>query len=176
MSHIAWPPLLTATCLLIVPLLHPFAAAKELVPFRPSEQSNRASSLPTFKVAAFSALYCVLLGFFLFPDSATSMAARIGAEQHIASYVIGPALYRFHASLVPGIDYHSHYSVLTGPVFFNFLTTSFLDTVENYVWLLTSVVFVFYVTAFAICVWLLRSVTWAIGVTTTAVVLNLQMD
>ncbi|WP_157461029.1 hypothetical protein [Bradyrhizobium genomosp. I (2014)] len=175
-QHIAWLPLLLATIVLAVGVLHPH--------FLPTTQSYRAPQLLadenwtlwTTRRLLFLVVFAAILTVLMFPHSITSMAARIGPEQHIVSYMIGPALYRFIPSLSLGADYTSHYSLLTGPLFFHLLTPSLLHTLENYVWTICTVTTLFYISAFLLISWLFQSVFWGAAVTVTAFFLNFQTE
>ena len=175
-EHIAWRPLSLATIVLAVAVLHPYFL-KTRRSYEVLQLHAEANwTLGTIGRLACSAGFAMALTALMFPSSISSMAARIGAEQHIVSYLIGPALYRFIPSLNLGVDYTSHYSMLTGPMFFHLLSPSLLRTLENYVWTICTVTTLFYFSAFLLISWLFQSVLWGAAITAAAFFLNFQTD
>jgi hypothetical protein len=175
-AHTYWPPLLLGTILLAVAVLHPSFLKTSGSYEAPRLVPEENWTLLTVRRLAFAATFSAIITILMFPSSIASMAARIGPEQHIVSYMVGPALYRFIPSLSLGVDYTSHYSSLTGPLFFHLLSTSLLQTVEHYVWTICSITTLFYISAFLLVAWLFQSVVWGAAVTATAFFLNFQTD
>ena len=177
-AHIYWPPFLLATIFLAVAVLHPSFLETRLdyKNTTPRLLSEENWTLLTGTRLVFLAVFSTILITLMFPASIASMAARIGPEQHIVSYMIGPALYRFVPSLKLGVDYTSHYSLLTGPLFFHLLSTSLLETLEHYVWTICSVTTLFYISTFLVVASLFQSVLWSAALTATAFFLNFQTD
>lgn len=102
-----------------------------------------------------------LLFFLFIPYSFEHVAAVIGPEMHVASYIFGPALYA-KANLIPGVDFYNQYSLGYGQIFKNFLGTSFHDALTNYVKGITVYSYLFALQLFAFLTWLYRS--WILGI------------
>ena len=175
-AHIAWLPLLLATAVLAVAVLHSSFLDVTRSSEAPRLLRDDKWTLWTARRLMFVAAVSAILAVLMFPHSISSMAARIGPEQHIVSYMIGPAIYGFIPSLSLGTDYTAHYSLLTGPLFFHLLEPSLLQTLENYVWTICVVVTLFYISAFLLIAWLFQSVFWGAAITAAAFLLNFQTD
>ena len=112
----------------------------------------------------------------LAPSSLQAVAAKIGYEMHVVSFIIGPALYSFIPGLVPGIDYFTQYSVGL-PYLFSYLLGGTADaTVLHYVALIVTAMLVYYAGTYYFLRWLFRSWHWALAVTVVAVLLQFHTD
>ena len=113
-----------------------------------------------------------LLAVFIVPVSAGSIAATIGFNMHMASFIVGPATYSFGSGLVPGIDYFTQYSVGTPWLFSFMLAPTATKTMVNAVRLVVAEILFFEVTLFFFLWWFFRSWMWAF--ITSIVVLMVQ--
>lgn len=113
-----------------------------------------------------------LLALMLLPRSVMEVAAKIGYEMHVVSFLLGPAIYAYGDGLVPGVDYYTQYSVGT-PYLFSWLLDGNADhAVLSYVRVMVGAMVLFYWSLFFMLRWLLASWYWALG--TTLIVLILQ--
>ena len=92
------------------------------------------------------------LAFIIFPSSFQAVAARIGMEMHVVSFLVGPSLYFLGHGLLPGVDYYAQYGLGLGWVFSFFIAKTVEETMINYVVLIVVAVWLF----FAHLVWILR--------------------
>jgi hypothetical protein len=112
-----------------------------------------------------AATICVLItAAFVIPLEATSIAAFIGFDMHMASFMIGPATYSFGKNLVPGIDYFTQYSVGTPWLFSFFLAPTATATMVNAVWFVVAEILIFQLSLLFFLRWFLRSWSWALVV------------
>ena len=112
-----------------------------------------------------AAVICVLImAAFVIPIEATSIAAFIGFDMHMASFMIGPATYSFGKNLVPGIDYFTQYSVGTPWLFSFFLAPTATATMVNAVWFVVAEILIFQLSLLFFLRWFLRSWSWALVV------------
>ena len=112
-----------------------------------------------------SGVICVLImAAFVIPIEATSIAAFIGFDMHMASFMIGPATYSFGKNLVPGIDYFTQYSVGTPWFFSFFLAPTATATMVNAVWFVVAEILIFQLSLLFFLRWFLRSWSWALVV------------
>jgi len=123
-----------------------------------------------------AAVFGVLLIALFIPVSIDHLVNGAGANLHVVSYFIGPSLYEKFANVVPGVDYHTHYSQLAGYLFKFLVADTVLDTYRNYVWMMLVVVLLYYVSAFLFSAYALRDIRYAIVVTMLAFILNFQTD
>jgi hypothetical protein len=87
---------------------------------------------------------CILIvAAFVIPLDATSIAAFIGFDMHMASFMIGPATYSFGKNLIPGIDYFTQYSVGTPWFFSFFLAPTATATMVSAVWFVVAEILIF---------------------------------
>ena len=108
---------------------------------------------------------CVLItAAFVIPLDATGIAAFIGFDMHMASFMVGPATYSFGKNLVPGIDYFTQYSVGTPWLFSFFLAPTATATMVNAVWFVVAEILVFQISLLFFLRWFLRSWSWALVV------------
>jgi len=103
----------------------------------------------------------VLLFFLFFPYSFEHVAAEIGPEVHVASYIFGPALYA-KAKLVPGIDFYNQYSLGYGKIWQHFLGKSFCEALLNYTKGITVYSYIFALQLFFFLTWLYKSWKWGL--------------
>ncbi len=112
----------------------------------------------------------------LAPSSLQAVAAKIGYEMHVVSFIIGPALYSRIPDLVPGIDYFTQYSVGL-PYLFSYLVAPTADaTMLRYVALIVTAMLAYYAGAYYFLRWLFRSWRWAFAVTLVALLLQFHTD
>ena len=112
-----------------------------------------------------AAAICVLImAVFVVPLEATSIAAFIGFDMHMASFMIGPATYSFAKNLVPGIDYFTQYSVGTPWLFSFLLAPTATETMVNAVWFVVVEILLFQISLLFFLRWFLRSWVWALVV------------
>jgi hypothetical protein len=110
----------------------------------------------------FGAVAMLVIVIVLVPISARSVAAAIGFDMHMASFMVGPATYTFGRALVPGIDYFTQYSVGTPWVFSFFLAQTASETMVHAVWFVIAEMLFFELTLFWFLWWLLRGWGWAL--------------
>ena len=112
----------------------------------------------------------------LLPRSAMLVAARIGYEMHVVSFLLGPATYAYGDKLLPGVDYFTQYSV-GFPWLFSWLLDGSADhAVLGYVRLMVAVMVLFYWGLYGLLCWLLGSWRWALGTTLTVLILQFHVD
>jgi hypothetical protein len=107
-----------------------------------------------------------LLFVMIIPAAPVEAAKGIGYDQHIVSFISGPATYQFHGGLIPGRDFFTQYSVGMPALFFPFIGKSAQDLLVNYVWFFSVVVFVYYASLLLLVRWLYGSWLWAISLCT----------
>jgi len=111
------------------------------------------------------AVFLGVLFLILCPGPLEAVAARIGFEMHVVSFLIGPALYAFGDNLVPGIDYFTQYSVGQPYLFSFLLAPSAAGTMIRYAGWIIAAMFLFYAGMFYFLWWLYRNWRWAAAVT-----------
>jgi hypothetical protein len=117
-----------------------------------------------------------LLIFLLTPSSLQAVAARIGYEMHLVSFIVGPALYSLTPGLVPGIDYFSQYSI-GQPFLFSLILPSSADaTILRYVSLMVVCMIVYYALLYYFLRWLFNSSLWSLWITVIALFLQFHTD
>lgn len=118
----------------------------------------------------------VLFAVLLLPRSAMEVAAKIGYEMHVVSFVLGPAVYRFGGDLLPGVDYFTQYSVGL-PYVFSFVMGPTADqAMVRYVHLVTSSMAAFFVGLSYLLWWLMGSWRWAAGTAATVAILQFHVE
>jgi hypothetical protein len=118
----------------------------------------------------------LVLALALLPRSIDLVAAQIGYEMHIVSFIVGPALYSLHPGLVPGIDYLTQYSVGL-PYLFHFLLVPSADAVViRYAWLILICMHLYYLSATLFLRWLFSSWPWALGIAACTLVLQFHTE
>lgn len=117
-----------------------------------------------------------LLALMLVPQSMMLVAAKLGYEMHVVSFLIGPATYIFGDGLVPGIDYFTQYSVGLPYIFSWLLNGSADHAVLSYVWVTVVAMFAFYAGLFYMLWWLFSSWLWALGTTITVLILQFHVE
>jgi hypothetical protein len=123
-----------------------------------------ATASPIVSLSVAGILCVLIMAMFVVPVEATSIAAFIGFEMHMASFMIGPATYSFAPGLVPGIDYFTQYSVGTPWLFSFFLAPTATGTMVNAVWFVVAEILVFQISLLVFLRWFLRSWPWALVV------------
>lgn len=122
------------------------------------------------------AIAIAVLALMLLPQSVNEIAARIGYEMHVVSFIIGPAIYSFGDGLLPGVDYYSQYSVGL-PYLFSWLLGANADAaIIHYVELTIASMLLFYLGLTYLLKWLFLSWRWALGTSITVLVLQFHTD
>ena len=98
-----------------------------------------------------------LLALVLVPSSFQAVAARIGMEMHVVSFLVGPSLYFLGHGLLPGIDYFAQYGIGLGWIFSFLIGKTAESTIINYVVLMVVVLWLFFAHLVWILQWLYRS-------------------
>jgi hypothetical protein len=109
-----------------------------------------------------AAIAVVVMTTFVVPLRAGGIAAAIGFDMHMASFMVGPATYSFGESLLPGIDYFTQYSVGTPWLFSFFLAPTASQTMVNAVWFVLAEILFFQITLLFFLRWFFRSWAWAL--------------
>jgi len=107
------------------------------------------------------AIGAVLLCFLFIPYSFEHVAAEIGPEMHVASYIFGPALYA-KAKMVPGIDFYNQYSLGYGQIWRHFLGKNYCEALLNYTKGITVYSYIFALQLFFFLTWLYQSWRWGL--------------
>jgi hypothetical protein len=107
----------------------------------------------------------------LLPSSFSQVAAQVGMEMHVASFMIAPALYFLGDHLVPGLDYFSQYSIGMGWLFSYLLGNSASTAILNYTYFVIAVMSCFYFQLLYMLIWLYRSWLTAAIVTFLSLIL-----
>ena len=100
------------------------------------------------------------------PHDVATVASECNSELHVASYIVGPALYYRAPDVVPGLDFESHYGI--GHAYsFSFVMGSggLQKTLQRYVLFVLIVCILYYLSAFLVLTDWLRNVGAAFGVT-----------
>ena len=114
-------------------------------------------------------LIALLYGF-LGPHDVPTVASECNTELHVASYIVGPALYYRAPGVVPGLDFESHYGIGHAYTFSLVMGSHGLQhTLERYVVFLLVVTILFYLSALFVLTDWLRS-PWAAFAVTIALV------
>jgi hypothetical protein len=98
-----------------------------------------------------------LLALVLVPSSFQAVAARIGMEMHVVSFLVGPSLYFMGHGLLPGVDYYAQYGVGLGWIFSFLIGKTAESTITNYVVLMVVALWLFFAHLVWILNWLYRS-------------------
>lgn len=154
-----------------------FFGLAALVLRRPNETVSAQAS-PAGQAAAGTrewlshGLAALILLVLLLPSSFEAVAAKVGYEPHVVSFVIGPALYRFGTNLVPGVDYYTQYSVGLPYLFSLVLPETAAATMVRYAALMVASMYLYYLAAYFGVAYLLRSRLWALLIVLTGLFLN----
>lgn len=135
-------------------------------PLQLSTASNEAKSRPIVCFFMFG-----LLALALVPSSFQAVAARIGMEMHVASFLIGPSLYFLGQGLLPGVDYYAQYGIGLGWIFSFLIGRTAESTIVNYVALMVAALWLFFAHLAWILQWLYRS--WFVAAIVCLLVLAL---
>ncbi len=147
----AWAGLagsLTLAVIYLVLLSKRGADASEKLITAPLESAAR----PTVGVLIFG-----LLALMIVPTSFQTVAARIGMEMHVVSFLIGPSLYFLGHGLLPGVDYYAQYGIGLGWIFSFLIGRTAEDTIVNYVVLIVAALWLFFSHLVWLLNWLYRS-------------------
>ena len=122
------------------------------------------------------ALALIILSAVLLPRSVMEVAAKVGYEMHVVSFILGPATYTFSDGLAPGRDYFTQYS-LGLPFIFSWMLGGSADhAVLSYAKLMITAMLVFYGGLYFLLRWLFRSKGWALAVSLTVLILQFHVD
>ena len=110
------------------------------------------------------------------PLNARTVAATIGFDMHMASFMVGPATYSFAPNLLPGLDYFTQYSVGTPWIFSFFLAPTATQTMVNAVWFVVAEMLFFQLTLLFFLRWLLGGWRWALFVGLVCLVLQFTTE
>ena len=91
------------------------------------------------------------------PWSFQAVAARIGIEVHVVSFLIGPSLYFLGHGLLPGVDYYAQYGLGLGWAFSFFIAKTAEETMVNYVVIVVVALWLFFAHLIWILKWLYQS-------------------
>lgn len=117
-----------------------------------------------------------VIGLILIPESFTAIAAHIGMETHVISFLIGPALYFLGNHLAPGIDYFTQYSIGLGWLFSHMLGHNVQTAFTNYAYLVIFATWLFYAQVFYLLYWLYKSWVPAATVALLSLILLFVMN
>ncbi len=131
---------------------------------RPYEIAPSQSNASRFTWRPFL-FFSLLITLIVLPKSFTEVAAKIGMEFHVASTIIGPALYFYNKNLLPGIDYYTQYSIGQPWVFYHILGTSAEASMRNYTMLAIITTWVFFIQFLYLMRWLYQAWIPAVFVT-----------
>jgi hypothetical protein len=112
------------------------------------------------------------LCFLLVPVDAELVASNAGIDYHKVSFLIGPSLYSYGYGLVPGLDFHSHYGIAIGPVFWWLLGDGWKAAATHAVSLTIVLTFAFYVQCYFLILYLTNSRSLAALCVMSVAVLN----
>ena len=117
---------------------------------------KRASPAPSDRRAVSTvlvgAICLAVTTIFAVPLGTRHIAAVIGFDMHMASFMVGPATYSFAGNLYPGIDYFTQYSVGTPWLFSFFLAPTASETMVNAVWFVIAEILFFQLSLLFFCI------------------------
>jgi hypothetical protein len=113
---------------------------------------------------------------FVVPLGAKHVAATIGFDMHMASFMVGPATYSFAKNLLPGIDYFTQYSTGTPWLFSFFLAPTAGETMVNAVWFVIAEILFFQLGLLFFLRWFLRGWAWALVVSVACLMLQFTTE
>jgi hypothetical protein len=128
------------------------------------------SKIPPKRRRILFVLMFLLLASVIFPSSFTAVAVKVGLEMHVASFLIGPALYHLGHDMLPGVDYYAQYGLGFGWLFSFFLASNAEDTIIRYVAFIVIMTFLFFTHLLYLLQWLYRSSLAAGAVTFLALI------
>jgi hypothetical protein len=140
---------------------------------RGTSSSEKFVAVPTEPAAhpAVSILIFGLIALLVVPTSFQAVAARVGMEMHVVSFLIGPSLYFLGHGLLPGVDYYAQYGVGLGWIFSFLVGKTAEDTMVNYVVLMVVALWLFFSHLAWLLNWLYRSWLTAAAVVLLVLVL-----
>jgi hypothetical protein len=117
-----------------------------------------------------AALLCLPLAALLYgvlgPHHVRTVASECNTELHVASYIVGPALYYRAPGVVPGLDFESHYGIGHAYAFSLVMGGSGLEkALERYVLFVLAVSVLYFLSALLVLTDWLRNPWAALGVT-----------
>jgi hypothetical protein len=111
---------------------------------------------------------------FLWPFHATIAGSYCQDQTHVASFLVGPALYYRAPGVVPGLDFESHYGIGHAYLFSFFCPDGLIETMGAYVVYMAVVSILYFLSAYLVLVdWFRRPVPAAL---TTLVLLGATID
>lgn len=175
-AHPSLGRLLGVAAVLAVPLIWRFLRARAVGPTTSDPPDETAQNRPAPRIvwttaALLSLPLAASLYGLLAPYDVPTTAAECNDELHVASYIVGPALYYRAPGLVPGLDFESHYGIGHARAFALVMGDGGLQlTLERYVVFLLVVVLLYYLSAFFVLTDWLRN-PWLAAAVTLAVLL-----
>ena len=144
---------LAAAAILALPLLRrvPHQAPSDLLP----PQLPAVTPMPAKRMWISAGLVCLPLTLLLYgtigPHHVATVASECNKELHVASYIVGPALYYRAPGVVPGLDFESHYGVGHAYTFSLVMGNRGLEkTLERFVLFVMVACILFYLSAFLV--------------------------
>jgi hypothetical protein len=115
-------------------------------------------------------LLCVPLAALLYgllgPHDVPTVASECNTELHVASYLVGPALYYRAPDVVPGLDFESHYGIGHAHAFSRVMGDAGLEkALQRYVVFILAVSILYFVSALLVLTDWLQSAWTALAVT-----------
>jgi hypothetical protein len=143
----------------------------------PGTNASSPAACPGGTRAILAGALCVAItAMAVVPLDVRTVAATIGFDMHMASFLVGPATYSFAPKLLPGLDYFSQYSVGTPWLFSFFLAPTATETMVNAVWLIVAEMLFFQLTLLFFLRWLLGGWGWALVVGLVCLVLQFTTE
>jgi hypothetical protein len=129
-----------------------------------------ASASPSRRLWLAAGMLCLPLSALLYgvigPHDVPTVASECNKELHVASYIVGPAMYYRAPGIIPGLDFESHYGIGHAYAFSFVMGSGGLEkTLERYVLFVLVVCILYYLSAFLVLADWLRSVGAALAVT-----------
>jgi hypothetical protein len=141
----------------------------------PNDRADDATRLPQpnpvrmwLTAAALALPLAAVLYAFLGPHHVPSVASECNQEMHVASYLVGPALYYRAPGAVPGLDFESHYGIGHAYAFSRVMGGGGLEkALKRYVLFVITLSILYYVSALFVLTDWLRNPWAALSVTLT---------
>jgi hypothetical protein len=168
--------LLDCAAILAVPLLLRTRNTAVALPRMAACETQLESPRPSwFAAGVLSLLLSAILYGTLAPHDVGSVASECNTELHVASYIIGPALYYHAPGIVPALDFESHYGIGHAYTFSLVMGSHGLQTaLERYVVFLLAVTILFYLSALWVLTDWLRNSWVAFAVTLAMVAVSYE--
>jgi len=143
--------------------------------FRPDTSAMESPAIPEVdhssrRMWLMAGVVCLPLTALLYgvtgPHDVATVASECNKELHVASYIVGPAMYYRAPGIVPGLDFESHYGIGHAYSFSFFMGKGGLEnTLQRYVLFVLVVCILYYLSAFLVLTDWLRNVGAALAVT-----------